>query len=418
MLDILVNTTDRERRASFLEEETVFETENFLMSILKASNELSEKISKLLENHVEDLYIKYKRLYVEIAISPEISNELRNAIKRECLERFEKESFNSNDEKFFNYFVTQKNNEKTIFKKLLTVDPNKLSTLRDDSGHLDMLHFINSELGSYLQCLVSLIVNHSEYSPKIIQKVDELEDSSYKEIAQGVLISEYDVKEIDVTYHTFLGYAYYHSTVTSEAAEIFTDVIKKLLKEKIEDNQILNKVYMIALECIDPIKEHLELSKNNYGIMINTIFMEKYEFKYYKQWLQELFRHDSTVNYLETISNLLYRDNVNKDRLIQFIMEFKNFVSSYKFKLSLHRIKYKLNQEDMGDFPLIKSYFLLLLENNKLENDLYYLETIKGIFPLLSSKERMNVLQNIREQKNCTPLEIEEIQKIINNLNS
>ena len=30
----------------------------------------------------------------------------------------------------------------------------------------------------------------------------------------------------------------------------------------------------------------------------------------------------------------------------------------------------------------------------------------------------MNVLQNIREQKNCTPLEIEEIQKIINNLNS
>lgn len=418
LLDILVNTTDRERRASFLEEETVFETENFLMSILKASNELSEKISKLLENHVEDLYIKYKRLYVEIAISPEISNELRNAIKRECLERFEKESFNSNDEKFFIYFVTQKNNEKTIFKKLLTVDPNKLSTLRDDSGHLDMLHFINSELESYLQCLVSLIVNHSEYSPKIIQKVDELEDSSYKEIAQGVLISEYDVKEIDVTYHTFLGYAYYHSTVTSEAAEIFTDVIKKLLKEKIEDNQILNKVYMIALECIDPIKEHLELSKNNYGIMINTIFMEKYEFKYYKQWLQELFRHDSTVNYLETISNLLYRDNVNKDRLIQFIMEFKNFVSSYKFKLSLHRIKYKLNQEDMGDFPLIKSYFLLLLENNKLENDLYYLETIKGIFPLLSSKERMNVLQNIREQKNCTPLEIEEIQKIINNLNS
>ena len=84
----------------------------------------------------------------------------------------------------------------------------------------------------------------------------------------------------------------------------------------------------------------------------------------------------------------------------------------------MYRIKYKLNQEDMGDFPLIKSYFLLLLENNKLENDLYYLETIKGIFPLLSSKERMNVLQNIREQKNCTPLEIEEIQKIINNLNS
>lgn len=77
----------------------------------------------------------------------------------------------------------------------------------------------------------------------------------------------------------------------------------------------------------------------------------------------------------------------------------------------MHGINYILNQEDTKYFPLIKNYFLLLLENDKLENDLYYLETIKSILPLLSSKERMNVLQNIRKQKNCTPLEIEEIQR-------
>lgn len=290
--------------------------------------------------------------------------------------------------------------------------------MSDDSEQLDMFHFINSELGSYLQCLISLIIHHQDYSPKVIQKVDEIEDSSYKEIAQGVLISEYDVKEIDVTYHTFLGYAYYHSTVTSEAAEIFTDIIKKLLKEKIEDNQILNKVYMIALECIDPIKEHLELSRNNYGIMINTIFMEKYEFKYYKQWLQELFKHDSTVNYLETISNLLYRDNVNKDRLILFIEDLKNYVSNYKFKLSLRGINYILNQENTKYFFIIGKYFVLLLENDKLENDFFYFETIKAILPLLSLEERISVLQNIQKQKNCPPPEIEELQKIISELNS
>lgn len=418
LLEILVNTKDEQRRSSFLEEETISETENFLMSILKTSNELSEKVSNLLENHVEDLYIKYKRLYVEIAISSEISDDLRNVTKRECLERFKKESFDRNDENFFNYFVAQQNDEESIFEKLLTVDPNKLSTLSDDSEQLDMFHFINSELGSYLQCLISLIIHHQDYSPKVIQKVDEIEDSSYKEIAQGVLISEYDVKEIDVTYHTFLGYAYYHSTVTSEAAEIFTDIIKKLLKEKIEDNQILNKVYMIALECIDPIKEHLELSRNNYGIMINTIFMEKYEFKYYKQWLQELFKHDSTVNYLETISNLLYRDNVNKDRLILFIEDLKNYVSNYKFKLSLRGINYILNQENTKYFFIIGKYFVLLLENDKLENDFFYFETIKAILPLLSLEERISVLQNIQKQKNCPPPEIEELQKIISELNS
>lgn len=411
LLEILVNTKDEQRRSSFLEEETISETENFLMSILKTSNELSEKVSNLLENHVEDLYIKYKRLYVEIAISSEISDDLRNVAKRECLERFEKESFDRNDENFFNYFVAQQNDEESIFEKLLTVDPNKLLTFRNDNKQLDMFHFINGELGLYLQCLISLITRHPEYSSKIIQKVNEIEDLSYKEIAQGILINEYDVKEINVTYHTFLGYAYSHSTMTIEAAEIFTDVVKKLLKEKIEDNQILNKVYMITLECIDPTVDSFILSKNNYSEMINIIFTLEHEFKYYKRWLQELFKHDSTVNYLETISNLFYRDNLNKDRLILFIENLKDFISNYKFKLSLHGINYILNQEDTKYFPLIKNYFLLLLENDKLENDLYYLETIKSILPLLSSKERMNVLQNIRKQKNCTPLEIEEIQR-------
>ena len=135
LLEILVNTKDEQRRSSFLEEETISETENFLMSILKTSNELSEKVSNLLENHVEDLYIKYKRLYVEIAISSEISDDLRNVAKRECLERFEKESFDRNDENFFNYFVAQQNDEESIFEKLLTVDPNKLLTFRNDNNY-------------------------------------------------------------------------------------------------------------------------------------------------------------------------------------------------------------------------------------------------------------------------------------------
>ena len=131
-----------------------------------------------------------------------------------------------------------------------------------------------------------------------------------------------------------------------------------------------------------------------------------------------MFKHDSTANYLETISNLFYRDNLNKDRLALFIKEFNDFISKYKYKLSLRMISYILKQEDSKKFDLIKNYFFVLLENDKLENDLFYLETIKNILPLLSLEERINVLQNIQKQKNCPPPEIEELQRIVNDLNS
>ncbi|RSJ21682.1 hypothetical protein D8828_06880 [Streptococcus intermedius] len=149
--------------------------------------------------------------------------------------------------------------------------------------------------------------------------------------------------------------------------------------------------------------------------MINIIFTSEYEFRYSKQWLRELFKYDSSANYLETISNLFYRDNLDKDRLASFINELNEFISSYIFKLSLYRIKNILNQENTKHFDLIKKYFFVLLENDKLENDIFYLDGIKSILPLLSLDERMNVLNHIQKQSNCPPPEIEELQRIIVN---
>ncbi|HFI0598634.1 TPA: hypothetical protein ACGO25_002166, partial [Streptococcus suis] len=156
-----------------------------------------------------------------------VSEELKNFVKEKYLEKFDNVSFDDNDEKLFKYFITQQEANQSIFEKFLSIDPNKLSILRDDDKRLDMFHFINSELGSYLQCLISLIINHSEYSPHVVPKVDTIKESSYKEIVQGALISEYDdTTKINITYYTFLGYSYYHTSVTSEVARIFTDVIR------------------------------------------------------------------------------------------------------------------------------------------------------------------------------------------------
>ncbi|HGS1581488.1 TPA: hypothetical protein ACL8GO_002013, partial [Streptococcus pneumoniae] len=121
--------------------------------------------------------------------------------------------------------------------------------------------------------------NHSSYRDVIIQIINSVTDTDYREFAQGILLNEYNPNRINVTYNTFLGFAYYHSTITIEAADVFTDVVRNILNKKIEDNQILNKVYLVALERVDPTIESFSLSKNNYSQMINIIFTGDYEFR-------------------------------------------------------------------------------------------------------------------------------------------
>ena len=417
VLEILVNAEMKQRGSSFLEEKTINETENFLITVLKESNEISKKVSDLLKNHIDDLYPKYKRLYVKIISSPEIEENLRNIVREKYLKRFNKESFDSNDRKFFEYHIKQQNTDIDIFEKLLSIDANKLSSSRDDNNQLDMFHYVNSELGIYLQCLISLFNQHPGYTPQIIQKIDSVDDFAYKELAQGILLYVYDWRVINITYHTFLGFSYSHSLIDTEVVKIFKDVVKNILKEKIKDNQILDRVYLVALDSVDPTIDSFSLSKNNYGQMINIIFTEDYEFRYSKQWLRELFQHSSRVNYLETISNLFHREGLKKDKLYLFIKELDKIIGNYSFKLTLHRIKYNLNRENNEYFDLIRDFFLVLLKHDKLENDIFYFETVKDILPQLSSKERLDVLREIQRQSNCTPPEIEKVQRIIENLN-
>ena len=417
VLEILVNAEKEQRGSSILEEKTINETENFLITVLKESNEISNKVSNLLKNHIDDLFPKYKRLYVNVISSPEIEENFRNIVREKYLKKFNKESFDSNDRKFFEYHIKQQNTDLDIFKKLLSINVNKLSTLRDANEQLDMFHYINSEMGIYLQCLISLFNQNPEYTPQIIQKIDSVDDFAYKELAQGILLYVYDWRVINITYHTFLGFSYSHSVIDTEVVSIFKDVVKNILKEKIKDNQILDRVYLVALDSVDPTIDSFSLSKNNYSQMIKIIFTEDYEFRYSKQWLRELFQQSSGVNYLETISNLFYREDLKKDKLDLFINEFDKYVVNYSFKLSLHRIKYNLNRENSEHFDLIRNFFLVLLKHDKLENDIFYFETVKDILPQLSSKERLDVLREIQRQSNCTPPEVEKVQRIIENLN-
>lgn len=87
-------------------------------------------------------------------------------------------------------------------------------------------------MGSYIQCLISLFINHSSYREVIIQIINSVKDTDYREFAQGILLNEYDPNNIDVTYNTFLGFVYYHSTITVEAVDVFANIVRNILNKK------------------------------------------------------------------------------------------------------------------------------------------------------------------------------------------
>lgn len=116
-----------------------------------------------------------------------------------------------------------------------------------------------------------------------------------------------------------------------------------------------------------------------------------------------------------TIFYLLYNENLKKNRFALFIEELSDYLTTYNQKLSLRGMNYKLNHEELNNFDLLKKMFLKLMETDKIENDIFYLDGIKSILPLLSLDDRRNVLQHIQKQNNCPPPEIEELQRIIVN---
>ncbi|MTV59083.1 hypothetical protein GM547_13640, partial [Streptococcus pneumoniae] len=90
---------------------------------------------------------------------------------------------------------------------------------------------------------------------------------------------------------------------------------------------------------------------------------------------------------------LLYNENLKKNRFALFIEELSDYLTTYNQKLSLRGMNYKLNHEELNNFDLLKKMFLKLMETDKIENDIFYLDGIKSILPLLSLDDRRNVLQ-------------------------
>lgn len=171
--------------------------------------------------------------------------------------------------------------------------------------------------------------------------------------------------------------------------------------------EIFNTSSLFRYYTLKEILEH-----NNIELLYKLIKLKRFDSND-RQFFEYHIKQQSTN---KDIFEKLLSIDVNKlSTLRDDDEQLDEFISSYNFKLSLYRIKNILNQENTKHFDLIKKYFFVLLENDKLENDIFYLDGIKSILPLLSLDERMNVLHHIQKQSNCPPPEIEELQRIIVN---
>lgn len=419
LCEILAKAPAENSRNSLLEEETIPETENFLLQIIEEESEPFQKIITIFLNQSERLFSKFKRFYTKVAINDKVLESIRIKFKEVIISYFRGNHFDDNDYDFFKYFSKQSDVERVVIDKLLTVDVNNLSILKGDDGAFDFFHYHNSEMGSYLICLLSVNNNHIDYNLNIIEKIDSIKDNDYRELTQGMFLNEYQGNEIDITYNTLIGFIYSHTMISREASELFQGTIIKALQTVILDNQILRTLYMLALEGVNPsmLAVDFPFDKNNYSQMIRIIFTSKYNFRYEKEWLENLFRNHNPHDYLNTLVHLFSNKELKLEKFRWFLELARDAIANSDNMVDSYALSYQISKAQGETLELFLDYFWILLKNNKIKNDYYYEKLLSEILKYLNKASGLELIDVLQTQQNIPPIEIEKLNNLVYELN-
>ena len=395
-------------------EKTANATVSFLLEILKSDNlEVKDKVINLIKNKGKELYSRYASLYYEIIASDIDDLELKDISKEIYLDNFDNSHFSNTDEKFFNYFINDKIEvEDIIVSKLFSTNINNLETLMDNKDTLDMTTFINSELGRYLMVLINMVRSNAKYGDRILQTIASITQNSYKEFMEGVFLLEIKDADIEISYNTFLGYIYYHKSISTEISKNFRNVVVDLLQEKVEDDRALQFSILVALDNIQP--SDIKFEQNNFSQLIYFVFTYKDKFQFEKEWLQAIISHKSTNdNILSSFVHVLTLDNLNLPKYKEFLDSFEEIIKSSNHKIDLYMLIYYLREKELSDEKrkLLVKYILILLSNNCIEKNFHVIESLLQFLPHLNDEQIQNLLYSESVQALLSPTESERFRK-------
>lgn len=416
ILDSLKKIHDFQQIGEFDEfkEGTISETINFLIGKLEKRDDDFLAIKNLIFSSDKDFIDKFFGLYVKALISDKIilePNEVEN-IEKIVSENINITKFPNIYWDFFKYEI--ENGNEIILEKLFEIDVQQLEASNSEILHINS--YYTSELGRYIDILLKLSISKSKYTEKIIQIIKNNLSITYSDFAKGVFFEQYNSVEENLNLNSLLGYIYYHKVITPDIYPRFKETVLSLLKSSIIVSElhlnVIYKIFMIALNIINPEKETEINFENNFIPMIDIILTNKLNFNFEKEWFEILLKNADILEIVFDKFGTNY-SNSNKVDIYKNIIETN--INDIKEKIALHLIVYRFEEDNKktSEKQDLIDLFLLLLKNDKIDSGYLTYTSILTISKTLDAMQKNEMIYNLKKTKLLTPLEYKRLIKEI-----
>ncbi|EAD5765694.1 SIR2 family protein [Listeria innocua] len=424
ILEILLPKQDElsSKREDFFSESTYQETSNFLLSLLNKNDEASKKVKQIIHEKGLLLYPIYDKLFVEILVNDTYCTELRNESLNVFLENFSLKSFSWEENKFFESLIDKEEFTNKAFEKLLQVDVNELNydyVYADKTRPelLDVIDFINTELGRYLKILIKL--NKKEYSRRseIKNIISQVNSKPFREFSQGALSlvnSPLDLEEI--TINTFQGYSYVVRGFQKESLEKFKSVGQELLEKGLVNDLNKDNLFIFSLFMINPSEEEMEVnwSEINFSRIFDIIVQSELEFDYESQWIKNIILKDRDGQYGMSILHSIKSKQALIDKSKKIVNIFEEIIDSYTGKIKVDLLPHAIEkQDDPQKKELLIRFFFILLDNAKLAQSYFGSRELVDLMKHLDPSLQKKLAKHPHLSTILSPLEIENLKRAI-----
>lgn len=425
LIEALLGSESNHSDQNFLIERTPVATSKFLLENIKNNNLVEQKLINLFQKYGNNLYPKYEYLFVELILNKNgfFPRKLIELSVNIVVEGMSTVSFGYETNRLFETLIKQERIISKLFNKIFDFDVRQLDSTYVISNEtrprlLEIIDFINTELGSYLDTLISWYKIDKSKHNEIKQVVEKIPDNQFKEFTQGAFLGLRLFNLTQISINQFQGYSFVVRGFQEDQLKKFIPASLEILQSGLVNEFNQYNVFIICLKSIDPSTQSnaVDFNSINFSILFDLILNIPSTFPHEVSWVTEIIKNDTTgENTSSLIHSLSNRSNIlPKTKKLFNILE--DSLLTYPAKIDLTLFPSYINKQSQVE---IKDLFINLifasLDNSKIEKNFINRSSIFEIMNLLPNFYLRNKLAQHKELAELlSPLEVEQLKRKIN----
>ncbi|MEI3638670.1 SIR2 family protein [Lactococcus cremoris] len=422
ILEILLTSESEgfSSRESFLIEKTNQATSELIINILKQESELSEKLEKIICDNGQILMENFEKIFIDVILDDNFDIDLRKACEKIYIENFNLNQFSWEERNLFRELINKEKFDSKLFEILLKIKVNKLKKFFSEEKPevpevIEINYFISTELGRYLDILISLNKKDRKKHVKIKNITDSVYQPEFREFTQGALSDiEKSIEYDKISINTFRGYSYSITGFSEEYFDKFITVGKEILSKGLVEDFSKQNFFLLALSKISPNSTlEIDWENINFSWLIYMVLNNEYVFNFEEQWIKEVLLHDNGQYVMGLLNSMGGKDSlVNKLDKVYNI--FKDTIKKYTGNVKIDSLSvYINNQENEKKKSLLIEMLFLLLDNSKIAKSYFMLHTLSEIMKMLDEQQQKKLAGHNNLYKVLTPLEIDSLKRLV-----